>query len=394
MSHPFASSYLDQFPKNKTTQLARSVSFFAGAIASVLALITLWDPEILTNFEITPERPVVFYIGVFGAIWAITNGMIPEENLVFDPEYALRNVIDYIHYMPNHWQNRLHSDFIRKEFATLYKLKIVIFFEEVFSIIVTPLILWISLPKCSDQIIDFFREFTVHVDGVGYVCSFAVFNFKRGDSRKPKNHNANGVDVRDDYYSTKHGKMAASYYGFIDNYLLNPKATIQGQIHPGTRQKHHPPPSFPGLLSPALASELQASREYSQRYSTSRVSRFKDINTHSVSPLQSILLDPHHHPSDSYLERLNSHYHYFTLETSGREISEDDDNVERTQRNKSLGPHQSKSNAGLDESQWGSPPSNNLIDEADEDETNNMGVLGLLHKFQRVQNEGRTGTEI
>lgn len=58
-------------------------------------------------------------------------------------------------------------------------MKISIFLEEVLSIVFTPFILWWSLPKCSDRIVDFFREFTVHVDGVGYVCSFAVFDFDK-----------------------------------------------------------------------------------------------------------------------------------------------------------------------------------------------------------------------
>ena len=47
------------------------------------------------------------------------------------------------------------------------------------SVLTTPFVLWFALPNCSDKIVDFFREFTVHVDGIGYVCSFAVFDFKR-----------------------------------------------------------------------------------------------------------------------------------------------------------------------------------------------------------------------
>lgn len=68
---------------------------------------------------------------------------------------------------------------IKKEFSALYDLKIMIFLEEVLSVLTTPFILWFSLPKCSERIVDFVREFTVHVDGMGYVCSFAVFDFKR-----------------------------------------------------------------------------------------------------------------------------------------------------------------------------------------------------------------------
>ena len=54
-----------------------------------------------------------------------------------------------------------------------------VFLEEVLSVLTTPFILWFSLPNSSEKIVDFFREFTVHVDGIGYVCSFAVFDFKR-----------------------------------------------------------------------------------------------------------------------------------------------------------------------------------------------------------------------
>ena len=58
-------------------------------------------------------------------------------------------------------------------------MKISLFFQELLSVVFTPFVLWFSLPKSAEGIIDFFREFTVHVDGLGYVCSFAVFDFKR-----------------------------------------------------------------------------------------------------------------------------------------------------------------------------------------------------------------------
>lgn len=61
-----------------------------------------------------------------------------------------------------------------------------IFLEEVLSVLTTPFILWFSLPNSSEKVVDFFREFTVHVDGIGYVCSFAVFDFKRHGKVSPR----------------------------------------------------------------------------------------------------------------------------------------------------------------------------------------------------------------
>lgn len=58
-------------------------------------------------------------------------------------------------------------------------MKVLIFTQELVSVVLTPFVLWLSLPDCAPAIIDFFREFSVHVDGRGYVCSFAEFNFER-----------------------------------------------------------------------------------------------------------------------------------------------------------------------------------------------------------------------
>ena len=58
-------------------------------------------------------------------------------------------------------------------------MKIMIFVHELISVVLTPFVLWFSLPKCAPTIIDFFHDFTVHIPGRGYVCSFAEFDFVR-----------------------------------------------------------------------------------------------------------------------------------------------------------------------------------------------------------------------
>ena len=58
-------------------------------------------------------------------------------------------------------------------------MKIMIYAQELLSVVLTPFVLWFSLPDCAPAIVDFFREFSIHVDSLGYVCSFAVFDFQR-----------------------------------------------------------------------------------------------------------------------------------------------------------------------------------------------------------------------
>ncbi|CAK7209006.1 autophagy protein atg9 [Sporothrix curviconia] len=445
MSYPFATRYLDQFPKRKTEQLAKTVAFIAGSVMTVLAIASLVDPELFLGFEITHDRTVLFYVGIFATVWATARGMITEDNSVFDPEYALRNVIEYTHYEPDHWKGRLHSYDVKVEFSELYQIKIKIFLEEILSIFFTPLILFTSLPRSSDQIIDFFREFTIHVDGLGYVCSFAVFDFNKGvgatsnprrqeqQSQQPDPLGAGG-DVRDDYYSTKHGKMAASYYGFLDNYVINPKTGIPGHHPPGGGRHHaqfYPPPAFPGLNSPTLAADMQNSRIRHRgpgggtQPPAARTPRFGPSSIAQPSPMASILLDPHHQPSAISITNRSAHRPRMpggarfgpggtgesfiveepTMEDSRVAAGEGGGNgagrrVDDTYHDDDLlrPAHQAQANSGefpsgpgmLDESTWQtSPPAGLSRENSGVGEDADVGVLGLMYQFQQAHQNHR-----
>ncbi|KPM40188.1 Autophagy-related protein 9 [Neonectria ditissima] len=402
MSVPFATRYIDQFPKRMTEDIARSVAFMSGAITAVLAVGSILDSELFLNFEITKDRTVLFYLGIFGAIWAITRGMVSEETLVFNPEYALRNVIEYTHYMPDHWNGRLHSFDVKKEFAELYKMKVIIFLEEVMGIITTPMLLLFSLPKCSDQIVDFFREFTIHVDGLGYVCSFAVFDFQKGvgNTGQQDRHQ----DVREDYYATKHGKMAASYYGFIDNYVINPKTGIPGHLPPGSRPPFHPPPAFPGLNSPTLAADMQGShmgrtevgraRSRAPGPGTGRGPRSGPVIP-PPSPMASMLLDQHHQPA---IGNTGARSLYLSRHPRGGYRGESqiiEEALEDSNRHRRLNQEESVYEAGgmLGESMWETSPGKGLSREnsAANTEETDAGVLGLIYQLRQTQRPRRGG---
>ena len=414
MSYPFASRYIDQFPKEKTVQLSRFVAFIAGALASVLALASVIDPELFLGFEITSDRTVLFYLGVFGTIWAIARGAVPEENMVFDPEYALNNVTDYTHYLPSQWKGRMHSDEVRKEFAQLYQMKVVIFLEELISIIFTPFILWFSLPTCSDRIVDFFREFTLHVDGLGYVCSFAVFDFKKGGNnlvQGQQRQSDTGQDLRDDYYSTKDGKMLASYYGFIDNYVTNPKAGAP-YLHSAKKHQFHPPPSFPNLMVRGESQDRRPSRveSWDQQRSrnrpagtgipgtaSARTPRFAPL-ANQPSPMTSILLDPQHQPPTSALRQVTKAGGFTRLQASRQQASdlvEDNedgdeeppedlraDTSEGATHSSNLGESWKTTQAAVDEESGEAGPSTSGTDKG-------PGVLGLVYQFSKAQTEVR-----
>jgi autophagy-related protein 9 len=410
MSYPFASRYIDQFPKDKTAQVARFVAFVSGALASVLALASVIDPELFLGFEITHDRTVLFYLGIFGTVWAFARGLAPEETDVFDPEYALRELIEFTHYCPSTWNGRLHSDEVRKEFAVLYQMKIVIFLEEILSMIFTPFVLWFSLPKCSDRLIDFFREFTVHVDGMGYVCSFAVFDFKKGANDLSQGRRGTGKqDLRTDYFSTKDGKMLASYYGFLDNYGANNR--------PNPRRPFHPPLGLPTLGSNSTADLGGYPERYDPQIRTGPAggpygpqsflggSRFRPMMPGDQrSPCPSMLLDPHHQPStSSFRPARNANYQRPRLARPMEDPIEDEEQSQEIRNSSTRQPTTGASSGGVGTSDsnlgdsWRMnplPKDDANDDEGYEDENidaiaGGAGVLGLIQQFQKANTEGR-----
>ena len=417
MSYPFASRYINQFPKDKTIQASRFVAFVTGALVSILALATIIDPELFLGFEITHERTALFYLGLFGTIWAVARGAVPEENIVFDPEFALERVTEYTHYSPAHWRGRMHSDEVRKEFAQFYQIKVVIFLEEILGIIFTPFVLWFSLPRCSDRIVDFFREFTLHVDGLGHVCSFAVFDFKKGNNPPQQRQGDSGQDLRADYYSTKDGKMLASYYGFLDNYVTNPKAGAPF-LHPSRKPQFHPPPTFPGLTSPHPGGEEHEGGNYGPSHwsrphrptqnavtgqaASMRASRVAPIGG-QLSPMTSVLLDPQHQPIGSNVRQFQSGNAHSRLRVTRKPYmdlveGDEEEDLEAQERaaesgrdtidDSKLGDSWKTTRAGAVDEGAGTSTQTVIGDKG-------PGVLGLVYQFSKAQTEGRgTGVNI
>ena len=70
------------------------------------------DPDLVLHFDITPGRTVLFYLTLFGTVLAIARGMIPEENMVVDPEFLLRGIVEWTHYSPTEWKGMMHSEMV------------------------------------------------------------------------------------------------------------------------------------------------------------------------------------------------------------------------------------------------------------------------------------------
>ncbi|XP_051879313.1 LOW QUALITY PROTEIN: autophagy-related protein 9A [Pristis pectinata] len=167
-----ASKYMNCFLSPLLTVLAKNLAFFAGSILAVLITLTVYDEDVLA------VEHVLTTITLLGLCVTVCRCFIPDKHLVFCPEQLLKVILSHIHYMPDHWQGAAHRYETRDQFAQLFQYKAVFILEELLSPIITPFILIFCLRNKSLEIIDFFRNFTVEVVGVGDTCSFAQMDIR------------------------------------------------------------------------------------------------------------------------------------------------------------------------------------------------------------------------
>ena len=360
-------------------------------------------------------------MGGIGAVYTVARGMIKQDHQVPNPSLYMQEVIRYTRYEPAHWHNRWHTEEVRREFASIYQNKVMIFLEEIFSMIITPYLLLTKLPACSERIVDFFREFTISVEGLDHVCSFAMFDFKKGGDNAPANRAAardDEADLRADYYMAKDNKMVASYYGFLDNYATTTggRGAFNGRLagRGGGGGNFHPPPAFPSAFVGGMSGQWQqpevGARTRSRdppRHPAARRTQQNAAGTGRPSPMNSILLDPHHQPSSALRPspRQMPHSRY---RSSLQPVSHTDEDGNRTG-----GGKQDQRGGGIEEEEsiGDSWKTSRLAQDEDEEverggdiggmggaiggERGGAGVLQLLRQFSKAQAEGRgTGAGI
>jgi len=190
----------------------RFITFVFGAFAATLILLSLIDSEILLKGEMLGIN-LLWYLTITGAIAALARALVPDENAVFQADKWMRKLDEHLFFISKRWLEKAHTLQVRDEFYSLFKPRLIVLLEEMLGVLLTPFMLLITLPNSSERIIEFFQKFTVHVDGVGYICSFANFSFIKHGNKK---YGAT-IDAPKELKS-RYGKMEKSFIQFKAEY--------------------------------------------------------------------------------------------------------------------------------------------------------------------------------
>nr|CDS33091.1 autophagy protein 9A [Hymenolepis microstoma] len=168
-----ASEYLDCFQSRFLSTLASHLIFTLGG----LSLLMFCAGAIKEEFLHLPGYLAVMAFG--GLVVKVVMGLIPSEDVYHVPRFPLSSTLAIIHYMPDKWLNNAHTSQVRAEFSQLFQYRFVAAIEEILSPFIVPIILLFGIPKRSLDIVDFLRNCTVEIDGVGDICSYAQLELSR-----------------------------------------------------------------------------------------------------------------------------------------------------------------------------------------------------------------------
>lgn len=214
--------YLDSFGDPFGRIIARHVSFIASSVLAVLLGLTIYDEDLLG------VEHVLTLMTSLGVVVGVARAFSSESTIPFKYSQSelFAQTLEHIHYFPS---LACTSRAARADMSTLFHYRIQALVESLVSPIITPFILIFALAPKSLEIVDFFRAFTVEVDGVGDVCSFALLNVaKNGNVKYTSNAVAATSTVDQDHQTTNGGKLELSLIHFkLQNPAWNPKEEHQ-----------------------------------------------------------------------------------------------------------------------------------------------------------------------
>lgn len=235
-----AGKYMDLFVLPVATILARNIAFIAGSLLAVLFTLTVIQEDLLTAHNILTA------ITGLGVIVTLCRIFIPNEHQTRDPKELMTEILEEIHYMPHLWKEKPHTVQVSSQFSQVFQLTITYLIDELLSPLVTPFILYFTLRNKSQDIIDFLRNFTIDVSGVGDVCSFAEMNLrKHGHSEWQQNSQ---LARSTDYERSELGKTEISLLNFTqknpsweagedaDTFLTQLKESVE-ELHSSQQQQ-------------------------------------------------------------------------------------------------------------------------------------------------------------
>lgn len=163
--------YLDDFGDERMNAVFKLGEFVFASLFTVSVILSLVHPTLM----FAEGWSTLFVMGAFGALFMWCQGTTKDNKVRPDPEQRFNDLVSVLHYTPRCWETlSIRTKYM--EIRSLFKLRLVVFVHEFWSLLTCPFLFLAWLPKRADTIVTFLRDHSKFVAGRGVLCTYAVFD--------------------------------------------------------------------------------------------------------------------------------------------------------------------------------------------------------------------------
>jgi autophagy-related protein 9 len=254
-SYEATENYLKLFTQSEiVTTIGRILALVGGSLGAILLVFAAINDAILLHVKIG-DWNLLWYVGMLGLMYSTGKAMLPDpkihprytRNLFAEIDNCLAQVAVHTHYYPDIWRGRGWEMSVYKQVSAMFMYKAKMFFLEVVSVVLAPILLCVSLPRCAENICEFVMTAKAEVSGAGEVCGYATFDFDKFGDETWEGRTMGKVDLAGSVSASVHemhdveaairlhptpkafmGKMEKSFFSFKASHP-SWKSTVSGQ---------------------------------------------------------------------------------------------------------------------------------------------------------------------
>jgi len=254
-SYKATENYLNLFTQSEiVTTIGRILALLGGSLGAVLLVFAAINDAILLHVKIG-DWNLLWYVGMLGVIYSTGKAMLPDpkihprytRNLFAEIDNCLSHVAVHTHFFPDIWNGRGWEKSVYNQVSAMFMYKAKLFAFEVVSVILAPIVLCVSLPRCAESICEFVMAIKAEVPGAGEVCGYATFDFDKFGDETWEGRTMGKADLSGSISASVHemhdveaairlhptpkafmGKMEKSFFSFKATHP-SWKATVSGQ---------------------------------------------------------------------------------------------------------------------------------------------------------------------
>lgn len=241
-SYEATEEYLKLFRQSEViTTIGRILAFLGGAFAAVLFGLATVNDAILLHVKIGHFN-LLWFVGIATMCYSAGKSMLPDPevytryvwNLNDEMDQALTMIAAHTHHYPDTWKRKAYDMKTMSVVKSMFTNKTNIFVSELIALVLAPIVLCYSLPRCAEHICEFVMTIKAGVPGAGDLCGYSTFDFDEfgDDSFEGKTMGEARGSVAASVAELQHVEAATrmhpkpkSYYGKMEKSFFSFKAS-------------------------------------------------------------------------------------------------------------------------------------------------------------------------